>query len=36
MKNETKIRKLIKSIKVTPMTKKEHELLRLNAYKPIK
>jgi hypothetical protein len=36
MKKETKIRKLIKSIKVTPMTKKEHESLRLNAYKPIK
>lgn len=34
--NETKLRKLVKSSKVKPITKKEHESLRINAYKPIK
>ena len=34
--NQNKLRKLVKSIDVKPMTKEEHESLRMNAYKPIK
>ena len=36
MSKQTKIRRLVMSQKIKPLTNEEHSKLRINVYKPIK